>query len=42
MENITIPKKMLGAILPGNSSVELKEFDVPPPGPGQPRATSPA
>ena len=35
MENITIPKKMLGAILPGNSSVELKEFDVPTPGPGQ-------
>ena len=27
--------KMLGAILPGNSTVELKEFDVPKPGHGQ-------
>ncbi len=26
---------MLGAILPGNSSVELKEFDVPTPGHGE-------
>ena len=23
--------KMMGAILPGNSTVELKEFDIPPP-----------
>lgn len=28
-------KKMTGAILPGNSTVELKEYDVPTPGPGQ-------
>lgn len=35
MENITIPKKMMGAILPGNSTVELREFDVPTPGYGQ-------
>ena len=28
-------KKMLGAILPGNSTVELREFDVPKPGYGQ-------
>lgn len=27
--------KMLGAILPGNSTVEMKEFDVPKPGVGQ-------
>lgn len=27
--------KMTGAILPGNSTVELKEFDVPEPGHGQ-------
>lgn len=27
-----LPKKMAGAILPGNSSVEMKEFDVPKPG----------
>ena len=27
--------KMMGAILPGNSTVELKEFDVPKPGFGQ-------
>ncbi len=27
--------KMLGATLPGNSSVELKEFDIPKPGHGQ-------
>ncbi len=30
-----IPKKMTGAILPGNSSVVLKEFDVPAPGHGE-------
>ncbi|MDC7126606.1 MAG: zinc-binding dehydrogenase [Spirochaetales bacterium] len=28
-------KKMMGAILPGNSTVELKEFDVPVPGHGE-------
>lgn len=27
--------KMIGAILPGNSSVELREFDIPTPGYGQ-------
>jgi len=27
--------KMKGAILPGNSTVEIKEFDIPTPGPGQ-------
>ena len=27
--------KMLGAILPGNSTVEMKEFDMPTPGYGQ-------
>jgi threonine dehydrogenase-like Zn-dependent dehydrogenase len=27
--------KMIGAILPGNSTVELKEFDIPKPGHGQ-------
>ena len=27
--------KMMGAILPGNSTVELKEFDIPKPGYGQ-------
>ena len=30
-----IPKSMIGAILPGNSTVELKEFEVPTPGHGQ-------
>ena len=25
-------KKMMGAILPGNSTVELREFDMPKPG----------
>ena len=28
-------EKMMGAILPGNSTVELREFDVPKPGHGQ-------
>ena len=28
-------KKMTGAILPGNSTVELKEFDIPVPGHGE-------
>jgi len=27
--------KMKGAILPGNSTVELREFDIPTPGYGQ-------
>ena len=27
--------KMMGATLPGNSTVELKEFDIPKPGHGQ-------
>jgi threonine dehydrogenase-like Zn-dependent dehydrogenase len=31
----SIPTKMTGAILPGNSTVELKEFDVPIPGHGE-------
>ena len=36
MENeIIIPKTMTGAILPGNSTVELREFEVPEPGFGQ-------
>jgi threonine dehydrogenase-like Zn-dependent dehydrogenase len=30
-------KKMKGAILPGNSTVELKEFEIPKPGRGQVR-----
>lgn len=30
-----IPKTMLGATLPGNSTVELKEFEVPKPGHGE-------
>ena len=30
-------EKMMGAILPGNSTVELKEFEVPKPGHGQVR-----
>ncbi len=30
-----IPTKMTGAILPGNSTVELKQFDVPAPGHGE-------
>jgi threonine dehydrogenase-like Zn-dependent dehydrogenase len=28
-------QKMKGVLLPGNSTVELKEFDIPEPGPGQ-------
>ncbi|HKL86261.1 MAG TPA: alcohol dehydrogenase catalytic domain-containing protein, partial [Treponemataceae bacterium] len=31
----TIPKTMTGAVLPGNSTVELKQFDVPEPGHGE-------
>ena len=27
--------KMTGAILPGNSTVELREFDIPVPGHGE-------
>ncbi len=30
-----IPKKMTGAMLPGNSSVEMGYFDVPEPGHGE-------
>jgi threonine dehydrogenase-like Zn-dependent dehydrogenase len=30
-----IPSKMTGAILPGNSTVELEQFDVPAPGHGE-------
>ena len=30
-----VPTKMTGAILPGNSTVELKKFDVPIPGHGE-------
>ena len=30
-----IPTKMTGAILPGNSTLELKQFDVPTPGHGE-------
>ena len=30
-----IPTSMLGATLPGNSTVEMKEFEVPTPGFGQ-------
>ena len=32
---IRIPETMQGAILPGNSTVELKEFPIPKPGHGQ-------
>jgi 2-desacetyl-2-hydroxyethyl bacteriochlorophyllide A dehydrogenase len=31
----SIPTKMTGAILPGNSTLELKQFDVPKPGHGE-------
>jgi threonine dehydrogenase-like Zn-dependent dehydrogenase len=31
----TLPKKMTGAVLPGNSTVELHQFDVPQPGHGE-------
>ena len=34
-KRIVIPAKMTGATLPGNSTVEMKEFDVPEPGFGQ-------
>ena len=30
-----IPKTMMGATLPGNSTVEMKEFEVPKPGHGE-------
>ena len=30
-----IPKTMTGAVLPGDSSVEMKEFEIPKPGYGQ-------
>jgi threonine dehydrogenase-like Zn-dependent dehydrogenase len=32
---VAIPAKMKGAILPGNSTAELREFDVPEPGHGE-------
>lgn len=32
---MSIPGKMKGAALPGNSTVEIKEYDVPKPGHGQ-------
>ncbi len=32
---MTTPRKMKGALLPGNSTVELGEFDVPVPGHGE-------
>lgn len=32
---MNIPEKMKGAVLPGNSTVELRDFDVPKPGHGQ-------
>jgi threonine dehydrogenase-like Zn-dependent dehydrogenase len=35
MKDFTNGKKMTGAVLPGNSTVELKEFDIPEPGYGQ-------
>jgi len=35
MKSLINGKKMIGAILPGNSTVELKEFDIPVPGYGQ-------
>lgn len=31
----TIPEKMTGVVLPGNSTVEFREYDVPEPGYGQ-------
>jgi threonine dehydrogenase-like Zn-dependent dehydrogenase len=31
----TLPGKMTGALLPGNSTVELRQFDVPVPGHGE-------
>ena len=34
-DKTNIPKTMKGAILPGNSTVELRDFDVPTPGHGQ-------
>jgi threonine dehydrogenase-like Zn-dependent dehydrogenase len=30
-----IPQKMMGVVLPGNSTVEFREYDVPEPGFGQ-------
>lgn len=30
-----LPKTMVGATLPGNSTVEMKEFEIPKPGPGE-------
>jgi hypothetical protein len=36
--NEAIPTRMRGAVLPGNSHVEMRDFDVPKPGHGQVRA----
>ena len=30
-----LPKTMVGATLPGNSTVEMKEFEIPKPGHGE-------
>ena len=35
MANVDRSKKMTGAILPGDSTVELREFDIPTPGHGE-------
>ncbi len=35
MGKLMLPKSMVGATLPGNSTVEMKEFEVPTPGYGQ-------
>ena len=35
MDREALPKTMTGVVLPGNSTVELRSFPVPQPGPGQ-------
>ncbi|HET9597469.1 MAG TPA: zinc-binding dehydrogenase [Anaeromyxobacteraceae bacterium] len=35
MQTAALPKEMTGVVLPGNSTVELRKFPVPEPGPGQ-------
>lgn len=35
MRWIIMEKTMMGAVLPGNSTVEIKDFAIPKPGPGQ-------
>ena len=35
MAVMMIPKTMVGATLPGNSTVEMKEFEIPKPGHGE-------